>query len=62
MASFLCGGLNRQIEHRQSEAAKRLAEADALKRELADVVDRWANLIAEEQKILRPESNEESTA
>lgn len=51
--------LNRQIEHREGEAAKRLDEAKAFKRELSDVVDRWVNLIAEEQKIVRPGSVED---
>lgn len=50
--------LNKQIAHRQTEADKRLAEVEAFKHELADVVDRWLNLILEEQKIVRPGSVE----
>lgn len=50
--------LRRQIVHRESEAANRQAEAEGLKRTLADTVERYVNLVAEEQKIVRPESVE----
>jgi hypothetical protein len=48
--------LRKQIDHREAEAAKRMVEAGALKRELAEAVDRYVSLVAEEQKIERPES------
>lgn len=50
--------LRKQIAHREGEAAKRLAEAEGFKRTLAETVDRYVDLVAEEQKIVRPESVE----
>lgn len=43
--------LGKQIAHREEQARARQAEADAFKRELEDVVDRWLALIAQERAL-----------
>lgn len=52
--------LRNKIAYRERTVQALLGEIEPMKREEADLVDRYVRLVAEEQEIIRPESAEDT--